>query len=145
MDCSSYLTTPARTIFLYETDYLAEEVMKTNHLGSLYILMLSIPVSYLSTLAKAHPSRIWDHHCPIDRIQVASDNAFDINRIDLLLESVLFDSSTALWADLKINMDLRGIEPTLEFLPGLYVFQTSFNVGIQVFLNDRCLLHATIL
>ena len=37
---------------------------------------------------------------------------------DLLLEHVLFDSSTVLWACLKIAIDLRGIESTSGFSPG---------------------------
>ena len=37
---------------------------------------------------------------------------------DLLLEFVLIDNLTALWAFLKITMDLRGIKPTPEFSPG---------------------------
>ena len=34
---------------------------------------------------------------------------------DLLLEPALFESSTALWACLKITIDLSGIKPTPGF------------------------------
>ena len=90
--------------------------------------------------------------CPIDRIQVASDSAMIPADSDLLLKPALYDSSTALWACLKMTMDFREIEPTPEFSPGFrFKFASPggstgvpllifiINIGLkQWYLKSRC-------
>ena len=62
-------------------DCPAEEVVKT-HTGNLHILIVSIPVSYVSTLTFPISSSVYGiiSRCPIDQIRVASDSAIDTSR-----------------------------------------------------------------
>ena len=72
--------------------------------------------------------------CSMYRIQVVSDSAIDTSRFWSASRICPLNSWTALWACLKITMDLRGIEPTPGFSPG-FRFKFVIPVGTQVFLQ----------
>ena len=117
--------------FCLESDCPAKKVMKTPNGGNLYILPVPIPVSYLSTLTLPIPSTEYRiiSRCPIDNIQVASDSAICTSWFWSASRTFHINSSTALWACLKINMDLRGIEPRQDFSSNSLVLMET-----QVFL-----------
>ena len=57
---------------------------------------------------------------------------------DLLLEPVLFNSSTALWTFLKITMDLRVFEPRQDFaLNSLVLVETHVFLLYKQYLSSK--------
>ena len=85
-----------------------------------HILLIPIPISYLSTLTEVHFLPVYGiiSLCLIGRIQVASESAIDTSWFWSTSRACSIDSSTALWACLKIIMYWRGIELTPGISPG---------------------------
>ena len=102
-----------------ESDCPAKKVVKTSNGGNLHILLILIPVSYLSTSLRSIPPLIWDHQS----VSYWSDtgslwHAICNSWFWSASRTCPIDSSTVLWICLKITLDLRGIEPTPGFSPG---------------------------
>ena len=92
-----------------------KEVVKAHHLGNLHILILSIPVSYLSTLTEADSLPVYGiiSRSPIDRIQVASDSAIGTSRfLDCSLNLFWSNSSTVDWAVWKSLWSFERSNPS---------------------------------
>ena len=138
MDCSSYKITPTSAFSCLEFWITCEEGNE-NPLWNLHILLVPIPVSYLSALTlPIPPSYMWSSVCvllteyrqPPTVLLAPADS-------DLLFESVRLTVQQLLGL-FEVTMDWRGIEPMPGFSPG---FRFKFanpggNTGVPRF--NRC-------
>ena len=103
--------------------------------GNLHILLILIPVSYLSTLTEVHSLPVYGiiSWCPIHRIQVASDSAIGTSWFWSASRACFIWQFNVLWACLKITMDSSGIEPKSNFSPGFRLKFASLdgNTGVN--------------
>ena len=97
-----------------------KEGNEAHHLGNLHILLVSIPSPIYLPLPRPIHFPVYGiiSRCPIDRKKVASDSALGTSWFWSASRACPIDSSTVLWACLKITIDLRGIKPTPGFSPG---------------------------